>query len=349
MKIMVCEAPKKLSVAEIPDIPLGKNQIRAKTLCSAISHGTEMSFYKGTSPFFARKKDDKTGIFIDAGENEKWTYPVRTCDPGVWYMGYSAVGEITEVGEDVKTLKIGDMIYASAPHQSQIICDENSALLIPSGINPENAVVLTNLQTTYNGILDTSIKLGDTVVVSGLGVLGQLLVQMVKMSGATTVIGVDTLQKRLDTALENGADYAFNPLTQDAAVEVRKLTDNKGADAVIEVSGNQSALQNAIRMAGNDTVITALSWYQGSCSALDMSEEFHHNRVTIKCSQTGAINPSIRHMWDNERKTKMCVKLLEKLNIQNLITHRFKYEDVASAYELIDSNPQEIIQVVITY
>ena len=83
--------------------------------------------------------------------------------------------------------------------------------------------------------------------------------------------------------------------------------------------------------------------------ALDLSEEFHHNRVTIRSSQTGGINPSIRHMYSDERKVRHCLQLLEKLKLENLITHRYHLEDIQSAYEQIDNDPSEIIQVAITY
>ena len=349
MKIMIYEGPKKLKVSECSDLPIGNTQIRAKTICSAISHGTEMNVYRGSAPFFKRVMQN--GIFVDADElPESWTFPMRSCDPGVWFMGYSAVGEVIEVGSDVSKVKVGDIVYAGTPHQSQIIANEWEVMVIPPEISPEKAVVFTNLQTTYNGILDTDIRLGDTVVVSGLGVLGQLIVQMAKLSGALKVIAVDVCEKRLETALKNGADFGFNPTKyDDVAMEVRKVTNFKGADVVIEVSGNQSALQNAMRMAGYDTTVTCIGWYQGSCAALDLSEEFHHNRITLRCSQTGGINPSIRHMWDNERKNAACIEILKKLDIDSLITHRIPYDDAAKAYETVDLHPEEVIQVLLTY
>ena len=251
---------------------------------------------------------------------------------------------------EVKNIKVGDIVYTNAPHQSQVVKWEGSIIKIPDNVKPEHAVILTNLMTAYNGILDSKIKLGDTVVVSGLGVLGQLVIQMVKMSGAFKVIGVDVIQKRLDAALQNGADLVFNSAKlEDVALEVRKQTNFKGADLVIEVSGNQRALQNAMRMAGNDTTVTALGWYQGSCTALNLAEEFHHNRITLRSSQTCMIDPAISNMWNDERRTEACVALMSKLKLDNLISHRIPFEEVANAYEMIDNHADEVIQVVLTY
>ncbi|MEK0314604.1 zinc-dependent alcohol dehydrogenase [Cohnella sp. 56] len=350
MKITKYMAPRTLIVEDVDSALLKPNEVRAQSILSAVSHGSEMNVYRGIAPFFRRKQDPEFRLFEDAGEEETWQYPIRSCDPGVWYMGYSNVGRVIEVGQEVTSIQVGDIIYAHAPHQSHIIKPADEVVKLPDQIKPEQAIFFTNLMTTYNGILDSSIKLGDTVVVMGLGVLGQMLAQMAKLSGAFQVIGVDLFERRLKTAKANGADYVFNPqTTADIAKEVRKLTNGKGADLVIEATGNQKSLKEAIRIAAPDTTITALGWYQGACTALDLSEEFHHNRVTIRSSQTGGINPSIRHMYSDERKVRHCLQLLEKLKLENLVTHRYDLEDIQSAYEQIDQDPSEIIQVAITY
>jgi threonine dehydrogenase-like Zn-dependent dehydrogenase len=167
-------------------------------------------------------------------------------------------------------------------------------------------VFLTNLITAFNVILDAGIKLGDTVVISGLGVLGQLAAQMAKMSGAHKVFGIDLFEKRFEAAICNGVDKVYNPeKNKDIAYEIRKETNNKGADVVIEFSGTQKALNEAIRIAAPDTQVIAAGWYQGKCEGLDLSKEYHHNRIKISCSQTGRINPALSHTWDNQRKSYM--------------------------------------------
>lgn len=350
MKIMTYTGPRRLVVSEIEAPPIAEDEVRVQTLFSGISHGTEMNVYRGQAPFFRRKLDGSVRLFRPAAEREKWAYPIRSCDPGVWYMGYANVGKVIEVGSGVRAVQVGDIVYAHAPHQSQIVKKEADLVKLPSSVNPEHAVFFTNLMTTFNCILDASIKLGDVVVVSGLGVLGQLLVQLARLSGAFRVYGVEVFEKRADVALLNGADAVFNPrLCEDVAHEIRKLTNGRGADITIEASGNDKALNEAIRIAAPDTSVIALGWYQGPCHNLDLSEEFHHNRISIRCSQTGSVNPCLRHMWDFERKKQVVLELMPKLRLDNLITHRIPYDQVAEAYEMIDQNPGETIQVVLTY
>ena len=94
MKAIMYEGPRQLKVIEMPKLPMKENQIRLKSLCSVVSHGTEMNVYRGLAPFFRKKQDPDTRLFLAAGEDETWEYPIRSFDPGVWYMGYASVGEV---------------------------------------------------------------------------------------------------------------------------------------------------------------------------------------------------------------------------------------------------------------
>ncbi|MCC3372322.1 zinc-binding alcohol dehydrogenase [Cohnella sp. REN36] len=351
MKIFEYTAPKTLIVKEIQDIgEIGEQDVRIETIISGISHGTEMNIYRGVAPFFNRKFDPATRLFVPAGQTEVWTYPVKSSDPGVWYMGYANVGKITEIGRQVKNLQPGDIVYSHSPHQSQVIRRGEDVVRLPNSVKPESGIFFNLLMTAYNGILDSEIKLGDTVVVSGLGVLGQLVAQLAKLSGAGQVIGIDLHDSRLNAALENGIDAVFNAThRQDTAYEIRQRTRNKGADVVIEVTGNHRALNEAIRIAAPDTTVTALGWYQGPGTALELSEEFHHNRIRIRSSHTARTSPSINHMWNSERKRDQGLELLEKLRLENLITHKIRFDDIALAYETIDQRPETVIQIALTY
>lgn len=345
---MMYEGPGCLKMIEVPSPDMGAGQIRLKSICSGVSHGTEMNVYRGLAPFFRKKQDPETRLFLKAREDESWDYPIKSCDPGVWFMGYASVGRVTETGKDVSGIKVGDIVACSAPHQEENVIDACQAVILPDGISPEAGILFTNLITAYNGIMDTHIHLGDVVVVSGLGVIGQLVVQMARMSGASRVYGIDVIEKRRKAALENGCDEVFHPSEKDVALEIRKRTSNRGADKVIEASGSPRALNEAIRIAAPETTVTALAWYQGGLSSVDLSEEFHHNRIGIKQSQTGTVDPSFSNLWNYPRRVEMCLEILNKLKTENLMT-TFDYEDIASAYQIIDKEPEKVIQVMITY
>ncbi len=348
MKAIMYDGPRDLKVIEVPRLTMREDQIRLRSLYSGVSHGTEMNVYRGLAPFFRKKQDPETRLFLSAPQDEVWDYPVRSCDPGVWYMGYAMVGEVIETGADVVGIKTGDIVACSAPHQEENVIDANAAVVLPKEIPAINGVLFTNLITAYNGIMDTHINLGDVVVISGLGVLGQLLVQMAKMSGAHRVYGIDVLDMRRHAALENGCDEVFDPSACDVALEIRRRTGNRGADKVIEASGNGRALHESIRIAAPETTVTALAWYQGALSTVDLSEEFHHNRIGIKQSQTGAMDPVFSNLWDYERRVETCIRILERLKTDNLFKE-YAYDEIPEAYRVIDQEPEKIIQAVITY
>ncbi len=349
MNIAVYTAPKTLEVREHESIEiLGENQVRVKSLFSGISHGTEMGVYRGVAPFFSKQYDPAIRLFVPANAQDTWQYPIRSCDPGVWYLGYSVCGEVIETGDKVTTLSVGDKVYINASHQSEHCVDADKAVKLPNSLDPRYGVFITNLMTAFNGILDSDIKLGDVVVIMGQGVIGQLTAQLAKLSGGIVYV-VDTIDKRLEASTKIGADETFNPMTRDdIASVIREKTSGRGADIVIDATGSSKALQQAIRIAAPESKVIALSWYQGD-SVINFADEFHHNRITIRCSQANFTRPDFAHIWTFERKLEFCTSLLSKLDLETLITNEYPFEQIQTAYEKIDTHPEEIIQCVLSY
>ena len=350
MKILVYNGPGDLHIAQEKDFAIRDDEIRVKTLYSGISHGTEMNVYRNLVPQFSKYQDPETKLLLISDEQHKaWKYPIRSCDPDVWCLGYSNIGEVVETGKLVKEFKIGDLVFSASPHQTQVVKKAKEFLKLPKDIDPKKAVVLFNLKTTYTAILDAKIKLGDVVVISGLGLLGQLCAQMARMSGASKVYGIDVFENRRKAALDNGCDEVFDPTEiKDIALEIRKRTKNRGADVVMEVSGNSYALNEAIRIAAPDTNVIVVSWYQNEAKGLFLGDEFHHNRIGIKQSQSDHVAPEFSNMYSNERRQETLLMILKRLKLDNLL-QIVKYEDAPEAYKRIDKHPDTVIQVVFDY
>ena len=327
----------KIEPVEV-DLP-GPDQVLVHTLYSAISHGTEMAFYRGTAPFLDRAWDEKTRLFSQSATPEI-SYPFR--------YGYSNVSKVVECGVKVTTLKPGDIVFSGSPHQTDFVENTRDLVLLPDGVDPKLGVFLLIIRTTLNGILDAGICLGETVVIFGQGVLGQILAQMARLSGAGQVIVADPLPGRREISLRCGADAALNPLEEDVAAQVRGLTNGRGADVVIEVSGAFPALQEAIRTVVPRGKVVALGFYQGD-GKLNLSSEFHHNWINIQCSQGGSINPALSHRWNSQRLMDTATSLLVKLDLAPLVTNVMDFEDAAKAYALIDQHPDKILQVLLKY
>jgi threonine dehydrogenase-like Zn-dependent dehydrogenase len=197
-----------------------------------------------------------------------------------------------------------------------------------------------------NGILDAQINVGEVVAVFGAGVVGLICCCLARLSGAT-VIAVDVRQSRLEHATAC-ADLFFH---QDAALQIKRHTKNRGADVVIEATGSDVALNEAIRSVVYSAHVVSLGFYQNNAQGLYLGEEFHHNRFSTVCSQIFAVNPALSYRWDVPRLERTIMELQHagKLALMPLITHEFPFERAAEAYRLLEEHPEEAVQVVLGF
>jgi 2-desacetyl-2-hydroxyethyl bacteriochlorophyllide A dehydrogenase len=333
---------REVSLVEDEIAGPGAGEVAIRSLFSGISHGTEMNVYRGDAPMWQLKRDRRTRLFVES-EEPQWDYPLR--------YGYACVGVVTEVGSDVTEFDEGDVVFSFAPHQSAHVLSAGSVSKLPEGIDPRAGVLTAVLNTTFNGILDADLHLGECVVVFGQGVLGQLTVQWAKLSGASPVIAVDLIEKRLEISKRvSGADLVFNAgEVKDIAMAVRALTDNRGADVVFEFSASDRALNEAVRTVCYNGKVIVMSWYAGALANVYLGAEFHHNRIQLISSQISGISPELSHRWSAARRMEAVLSLMPKLNLDGLITDVVDLEGAAAAYEMIDKRPEGILQVVLDY
>jgi 2-desacetyl-2-hydroxyethyl bacteriochlorophyllide A dehydrogenase len=333
--------PYQLEVREetLPDPKPGEVVIEATV--SGISAGTELNVYRGLAPQWKQRMDPATRLFTsEAGSDWKW--PAR--------YGYAMVGRISAIGDRVSVYSPGDLVFAYAPHGRHAIVNHENIIPLPEMQDEEIGVFLPNFNTAYNGVLDANVPLGGDVVVMGLGVVGQLVVKLLKRGGARIIVGVDHLALRRDFALRGGAHHTLQP-SDDVAGMVRGLTDGRGADVVIEVSGTAAGLNEAIRTAGFNGVVVALSWYGGTFEQLSLSGEFHHNRPRIIASQVGSLSPFLGPLWSLRRRAAIVGEYLSiyENDLRALITHRIPLREAIRCYRLIDQGATDLMQVLLDY
>lgn len=332
--------PRQLEIRETPLPALKPTDVLTQSLYSGISAGTEMNVYRGRAPQWSAEQDPVTGLFRKS-DATTWSYPLA--------YGYAAVGRVLATGDQVSTVAPGDLVYTYSPHQQHAVTPEALTVPLPELTDLRAGVLNANLNTALNGVLDARVVFGDVVVVSGLGVLGLLITQMVRQQTPALVVGVDPDPGRRALAEKFGADLTLDPTTQQIAEEVRRRTDNRGADVVVEVSGVSSALNEAIRTVGKNARVIAMSWYGGTFESLSLSGEFHHNRPRIISSQVGMVNPDLGPLWSAERRQQIVNTLFATLDTGSLLTTVVPFEEAASAYEAIDQARPGIVQTVISY
>src|SRR5438105_3329449 len=233
----VLTGPHEIAVRDVQVEAPGAGEVQIATLFSGISAGTEMNVYRGRAPQWEQRLDPATRLFARS-ESPDWRYPLT--------YGYANVGRVVATGDGVTSPSIGDLVFSYKPHQSVVIAAAGDTVALPKNIDPKVGVLNANLNTAVNGVLDAHPSMGDVVVVSGLGVIGLLVTQLVRRTGAGMVIGVDGIGSRRELAGRMGADATIDP-REGVAERVRTLTHNRGADIVIEVSGAAPALNEAIR------------------------------------------------------------------------------------------------------
>ncbi|WIY53585.1 zinc-binding dehydrogenase [Devosia sp. YIM 151766] len=320
----------------------GAGQVLLDLAVSGISAGTELNVFRGLAPQWRQSMDPRTRLFSDANGAD-WTWPAR--------YGYAAVGRVAELGANVQDLARGELVFAYVPHGQHAVVDAKAVVPLGDIDDAEIGVFYANLNTAYNGVLDANIPLGADVVVSGLGVIGQMVTRLLRRNGARQIIAVDTIGQRRELALAGGADIALDPSNQPIAETVRELTEGRGADTVIEVSGAAPALNEAIRTAGFNGTVIAMSWYGGSFESLSLSGEFHHNRPRIISSQVGTVNPFLGPLWSVDRRARIVREYLSALapELKGFITHRVPLAEAGRGYSLLDQGSPDVMQVLIDY
>ncbi|HTF60108.1 MAG TPA: zinc-binding dehydrogenase, partial [Actinomycetes bacterium] len=271
---LVLDGPRRLRLAEQPSRPLESGEIRLRARLSAISHGTELSLYRGTSAFTDKVFDRGLRAFVTPHAGSAAGYPVT--------LGYEMVAEVVEAAPDVTEVKVGDLVHTGTPHQEETVLDVAASLAatyplvrLPTAERLERALFISLSAVALQAVHDAEIKLGDAVSVHGLGAIGLLAVQMCTLEGIQNVFAVDPDPQRRELAARFGATQVLDPTGEvPTGLQVHELNMGHGVDVAIEVSGSDRALQDALASAGLGGTVVAAGFYQGGAAHLRLGEEF---------------------------------------------------------------------------
>lgn len=341
MKSLILTAPRTLAFEQSEDQPLGPDEVRVRTLYSGISAGTELTQYRGTNPFMDRRFDEATRMFVH-GAAPSWPYPVRT-------LGYGEVGEVVEIGQAVEDVPLGGRVYGTWNHRSHAVIPASYARerAMPEMADPRIGIFSHIGAVALNGVHDACIRIGDTVAVFGLGVLGQIVAQAARASGARVIV-IDPDPARREMAIRLGAHEALAP---PAAEAIKAATGGRGADICIEVSGASPALTDAIRSVAYASRVVAMGFFQGEVAGLRLGDEFHHNRIELISSQISGVAPGASHRWSKPRLWRTAVELQhsEILNLLPLITHTEPFDNAPTLFARLDAGESGIMQAMLAF
>jgi threonine dehydrogenase-like Zn-dependent dehydrogenase len=354
-RVLRVGTPGKVVIGAIDaERALRHGEIRLQSLISAISHGTELNELRGTSPFASKYFDSGLRAFVDGANTSEH-------DPDV--LGYEMVSVVSEVGVGVAGIRAGDVVHSGTPHQDQTILNVAQqrdfgypVTVLPDGMPLEPALFISLGSVALQAIHDGRIKVGDRVLVSGLGTIGLITAQLAVLSGASVVVVSDPIAERRKLALALGSTKAIDPI--DAAkqggigVELKRAYGPGGIDVAIETSGSYPALHSAVASVGVGGRVVSVGFYQGDGEGLRLGEEWHHNRPDL-ISSMGVWGCPHRDYprWDRQRLTDEVRDLLYsgKVSTGQFLSERVDFKDAQRGYDLIMAHPAEVMKIAIVF
>ena len=170
--------------------------------------------------------------------------PSSVCFPR--YLGYSSSGIVVAVGDWVKSLQVGDRVAVMGScHAKYNTRPESEVVKIDDSISLQEAAMGYVTTFPMAAVRKTHLEIGESAIVMGLGLLGQLAVRYLRIAGAVPIVAVDPVEERRQEALDAGADYAFDPFEPDFAKKVKEVTGG-GANVGIEVTGVGAGLDGIL-------------------------------------------------------------------------------------------------------
>src|SRR5262245_17094403 len=208
--------PFKVGVREVELPPTAPDQILVAAEVSAVSAGTELAVYTGTHQWL---KDPNL---------PDWKFPFRP--------GYSAAGEVVEVGAEVKHVRPGDRVSFPGNHASLELLtlghERGRVWKMPDGLDMEKAALACIARYGLGASVRAGLTLGRSAAVLGLGIIGQFALRALLAAGAHPVVGIDAVGMRRDAASKAGADYVIDPTAGDLKQQLDERVGRRGVEVV---------------------------------------------------------------------------------------------------------------------
>ncbi len=315
-------------------------ELLVQVVCSAISAGTELLVYRGQLP--NEMSLDSTLPGLQRGT----AYPLR--------YGYATVGRVIGLGSGVDAHWHGQLVFAFQPHASHFLATPAAVIAVPDDVEPEAALFLANMETAINLVHDGAPAIGEHAVVLGQGIVGVLLLQLLRQFPLASVSVADRLEARRARALGLGATQAVDPAVTLEVAALQQTFANNGADLLYEVSGAPDALNLAITLSGYCSRIVIGSWYGTKSAAIALGGEAHRNRLQFITSQVSTLAPALSGRWNKQRRFDVTWQQIRQLRPQQWIDERVPLTAAAELYRRLHEQPTtpnavDLLQAVFVY
>ena len=282
-------------------------------------------------------------------------------------LGHEAGGTVVELGEGVTDLKVGDKValepgktcghcehckegkynlcedvifFATPPvdgvFQEYVAHEAGLCFKIPENMSTMEAALIEPLAVGMHAANQGGAHLGQTAVVTGAGCIGLCCMLSLRAMGVSRIIVVDVMQKRLDKALELGADYVINGKEEDTVARIRELTNGRGADLGIETAGSQVTATQLIQAAKKGSTIVFVG-YSAS------------GEMTLPIGMALDKELTFKTVFRYRNIYPMAIEAVSsgKIRIKDIVTNYFELDDIKNALDSCVHNKADIVKGVI--
>lgn len=341
------------SVVQAPAPAVSSGQLLIDTRISLISAGTErmlVDFGKASLLDKARQQPEKVKMVLEKVQTDGLLTTldaVRSKLGQPLPLGYCNVGVVAAVGHGVPQFKVGDRVLSNGPHADVVRVPKNLCAKIPANVSDEAAAFTVVASIGLQGIRLAAPTLGEAVVVTGVGLIGLLTVQLLKAQGCR-VLAIDFDQRKLALAQSFGAEICNPGLGEDPVAAGLAFSRGHGVDAVIITASTKSndPVTQAARMSRKRgriilVGVTGLElnradFYEKELS-FQVSCSYGPGRYEPEYEQQGVDYPLPFVRWTEQRNFEAVLDMLAAgaLNVEALITHKFLFEEAPAAYQVL--------------
>ena len=275
-------------------------------------------------------------------------------------LGYCNVGRISQLGSGVTGYEVGDRVISNGQHAEVVSVPVNLTAKVPDGVSDEEAAFTVLGAIALQGIRLVQPTLGETIVVTGLGLVGLMTVQLLRANGCR-VLGIDFDQQKLEQAKEFGAEVVDLSAGQDPVRVAEAFSRGRGVDGVLVTAATKSSepMHQAAQMCRKRGRIVLVG-----VAGLELSrDDFFKKELTFQVSASygpGRYDPNYEEKgqdypvgfvrWTEQRNFEAVLDMMAegRLGVKPLISHRFSIDDAAKAYELI-SGTEPSLGILLNY
>jgi 2-desacetyl-2-hydroxyethyl bacteriochlorophyllide A dehydrogenase len=336
---VVITQPFAVEVREV-DLPdPAENQILVAAEVSAVSPGTELAVYTGTHQWL---RDPNM---------PDWKFPFRT--------GYSAAGTIIATGKNITGWQPGDRVCFPGNHASAellTIGHERGRLWkMPADLDFEKASLACILRYGMGASIRAGLTLGRSFTVLGLGLIGQSTLRCAMAAGAWPVIGIDSVAMRRQAAKNAGADLVLDPNDARMKATMDQFLGTKGAEIVADATGVPDTIPFAMSLACDAGQVVIVGSPRGKAKDVNFYDDLHRRYIEVTGAHGNQLfEPAhirLAGAWDIDKAQRWLLANLAngRINLNGLITHRIKPEEIGAAYEGLLKRKEEYLSVVVRW